>query len=274
MNGFNQHGIERLSPSQVNKAREAFDAWYCEKILGFRFPSGSAAHRGTAAEAGVSEGLFDPSLSLDECVERAIAIFDRMTALENFSEQQRERERESINVMVRDALTELRPLGVPARPPAGMKQHMVELQCRFADGENGTIRYIGYLDFVFPEHNLVVDLKTSSRLPTEFSTSHAIQAAFYKKASGKRVRFLYVSPKKTMPRFTWIEMDDPTPYLKIVKEVTARMEAFLRLSPDKDQLAKAIVPNLDSFYWTNADHIAEAVFAMSRVKKAESAEVQ
>lgn len=272
MNGFEMHGIERLSPSQVNKAREGFDAWFVEKILGFRFPSGVAAHRGTATEAGVSAGLFDDKTD-DEAVEAALAVYDNLTKLEPYDAAQVMKERGNIEVMVRDALGELRPLGKPARPPEGMQQHMVELQCRFASGEKGTIKYIGYLDFVFPEHNLIVDLKTTSRLPSSFSSSHAIQAAFYKQASGgKRVRFLYVSPKKTMPRFTWLEMDDPTPHLQIIKMVTARMEGFLRLSPDKDTLAKAVVPNLDSFYWTNADHIAEAVFGVTRIPKAEVSE--
>lgn len=270
-NGFEMHGIERLSPSQVNKAREGFDAWFVEKILGFRFPSGAAAYRGTAVEAGVSAALFD-NMTDDEAVQVAHGVFDQLSALEVDTEA-RAKQRGHIDIMVRDACAELRPLGKPMRPPEGMAQHLVELQCRFASGEKGTIKYIGYLDFVFPEHDLIVDLKTTARLPSSFSTSHGVQAAFYKQASGgKRVRFLYVSPKKTMPRFTWLEMDDPTPYLQIIKTVTARMEAFLRMSPDKDTLAKVVMPNLESFYWTNADHIAEAVFGMSRIKKVEEIE--
>lgn len=258
--GFDRFGITHISPSQVNKAREAFDAWYVEKVLGYRFPTGSSAFRGQAVEEAVSQGLFNPELPIAECIELGKQAFDRMSAMEMISPDDREKELASIEKMVEAALVELRPLGKPARPPEGMKQHMVELVCRFGSEPHMTIKMLGYLDFVFPEHQMVVDLKTTSRLPSQFSATHSIQAAFYKRASqGMRVRFLYVSPKKTDPRFVWFEMDEPDKWLAIVKDTAARMERFLSISDDKQKLTSLVMPK-DSFYWRNAKHIWDEVF--------------
>jgi hypothetical protein len=50
---------------------------------------GRAAHRGTATEAGVSAGLFDHDLSVEDCAAVALPIYDKLTALTGDPEARR-----------------------------------------------------------------------------------------------------------------------------------------------------------------------------------------
>ena len=63
MNGFALHGLEHLSATSLNLYAAAPALWVVEKLLRRRAPVGAAAYRGTAAEHGVSLGLFDPALA-------------------------------------------------------------------------------------------------------------------------------------------------------------------------------------------------------------------
>jgi hypothetical protein len=97
---------------------------------------------------------------------------------------------------------------------------------------------IGFLDLVFPQHGVVIDLKTTGRMPSTMSAEHQLQRAIYQKAKGgnQSVKFLYVTPKKA----AMLEDGDPTEILAQAKVQITRMEAFLR-TLDKET-AKAIVP--------------------------------
>ena len=50
--GLALHGIAHLSPSSINAYVAQPAAWLMERLLQRRAPVGSAAHRGTAVEAG------------------------------------------------------------------------------------------------------------------------------------------------------------------------------------------------------------------------------
>jgi len=134
-------------------------------------------------------------------------------------------------------------------------QNKVEIT---AVGDGWSIPVIGYLDLVFPEHGLVIDLKTTGRIPTQMSPEHQLQRAIYAKAKGNlAVKFLYVSDKKT----SLLEDGDPSELLAIAKVQISRMEAFLRHC-DKDT-AKAIVPmNTSSFYWSGAENLRKEFYGV------------
>jgi len=84
-----------------------------EKVLGLRQPVGAPAHRGVAVEDGVTHGVINPDASLSECVKVAFIKYDTLMALS--PDARREKYRETISDMVRQALAELRPYGVPSR---------------------------------------------------------------------------------------------------------------------------------------------------------------
>ena len=87
--------------------------WVVEKMFGLTQPVGAPAHRGVAVEDGVTDGLMNPDSSLPECVKIAIVKYDTLMALS--PDARREKYRETIEDMVRLALDELRPYGVPSR---------------------------------------------------------------------------------------------------------------------------------------------------------------
>ena len=261
-NGFQTHGLSRISVSQINKFREAPDAWACQYLGGARFSVGWAAIQGFAVEAGVEWGVFN-GVDTPECVEKAIDQLKERSGSAMLKNRPEELEKRIpiVTQMVENALEQLMPLGPPEQPAKGERQHSVGIPIRFGDGENGTIDLIGYLDFWYPQHNLIVDLKTTSKAPSKWSLSHGIQAAVYQRAvkamTGEmpQVKFLYCLTRKKDP-YLWLEMDDPDYYLASFKQTVKQLERLLRLSSDSRDIIEALPHNPDSFYWSDATEIA------------------
>lgn len=109
---FEIHGIDHLSASSVNLFIAQPALWCASYLMGKRPPVGPAAHRGTAIEAGVEAGLFDPELPLGECQRIAGEKFHTLTRLS--ADARIEKERDTIAPSVEVALAELRQYGVPA----------------------------------------------------------------------------------------------------------------------------------------------------------------
>ena len=109
--GLALHGIPYLSPSSINAYVAQPAAWVMERLLQRRAPVGSAAHRGTAAEAGIVMGLLDPTAAITDCVAHALTTFDQLTALS--ADPSVAKERDGIPGMVATAIPELRQYGIP-----------------------------------------------------------------------------------------------------------------------------------------------------------------
>ena len=252
MNGFETHGIEHLSPSQVNKWIEAPSAWVVDKLLRQRFGVGIPAERGKAVESGVAMGLYHPDMPIGDCQARAIDVFNQGTALlSGLDPEARQNEHPVINSMVEIALGQLRPLGDPIWP-AETHQNRVEINCRFKPGDEGTIKVIGFLDFLYED--CIVDLKTTKRLPGKngkMSAPHARQAAIYARAAGLPTKFLYVGPKD----YRWLDAEDVDVHLETIKGQVKRLEKFLSLSDDPKILASVVPHNPNSFYWNGNRHL-------------------
>jgi hypothetical protein len=146
-----------------------------EKILGRRQTVGAPAHRGTAVEDGGTFGLLNPKASLAECQQVSLQKYDTLTALSG--DARRERYRETIPDMVTMALEELRPYGVPSG-------------CQgFVEWRPDGLRYpvVGYWDYRWEQHGILVDLKTTERLPSSIKIPHARQVALYATMTGDNV---------------------------------------------------------------------------------------
>src|SRR5512134_875083 len=111
MNGFERHGITRLSPSTLNHFAAAPAHWVMQRLLNMRAPVSAAAARGTAVECGVHQGLMRADLPVADCVAAAEAAFDREMVLN--PDNRRHAERSNIPSYVSNALSELRAYGVP-----------------------------------------------------------------------------------------------------------------------------------------------------------------
>ena len=244
MNAFERHGVEHLSASSLNLWAAQPALWIMERLLGRRTPPGLIAARGKAVEHGVHLGLSNPRLSLDECIEGAEREFVRQTALS--TDPRREEERKKLAGWVRGALAELRQYGVP-----DAYQHRVEVRL-----DDVPVPVVGFIDWRFSDHGLIVDLKTTERFPSQIGDAHGRQGAVYASAHGNfGMRFAYAKPVpgKTDKRQVIVyEMsgDDVRRHLAALRAIALSLGRFLAISNDARELAGLIVPDFDSFWWS------------------------
>lgn len=249
MNGFERFGIDHLSASSINMWTDSPSAWVAKYLLKKRFPFGPAAERGKAVEQALVAMLLGESH--EKALSDALAAFDRRFMI---GTPETTRERDMIADMAKLAFDELAEFGAPEFPDDG--QEKIQIAANFGDW---SIPVIGFLDLVFPEHGRVVDLKTTSRIPSAMSQQHRLQRAIYSLAKGNMdVSFLYVSPKKA----AWLADGDPREILARAKTQIARMEAFLRHCPDPDTAAGIVPVDPASFYWRGAEPLLSEIYGL------------
>lgn len=232
MSGFAQHGIEHVSASSLNLWASEPAMWVMERLLKMRSPVGPAAHVGTAVEAGVEHALLNPD-KLHDALPVALTKYDTLC--------QDADAKLKIAGMLEQALKQLAAYGKPDVPEDG-RQHRVEVAL-----EGVAVPCIGFTDFVFHGHGVIVDLKTSSTLPSAIKASHARQGAVYAAAFGNYgMRFCYATPKKSAV----YELENARDHLAALANIARRLERFLALSRDPHELAGLLCPNYDSFYWS------------------------
>jgi RecB family exonuclease len=225
--------IDRHSPSSLNLFAASPAMFVAERILGLKQPVGAIAHRGSAVEAGLTHGLLNPDSPLEDCVAIALTFYDTLTALSG--DVRREELRKSIPAMVASALEELRPYGEPTR-----SQDFVEWR---PDGLEYPI--VGYLDYAWDQHGIVVDLKTTSALPSKIKGGHARQVALYATSDNYSARIAYVTPKK---RATYA-VENVREHRKALHQIALSCERFLALSDDPEFFVSITAPDVESFYW-------------------------
>jgi len=246
MNGFARHGIDHLSASSLNLWATEPAVWAMERLLGHRSPASALMARGKAVEEGIHVGLTNADLPVRTCVEVALSAYDREMALH--PDDRREAERAQIAGYVENGLGELRQYGQPSA-----YQERVELRL-----DDVQVPIIGYIDWRFDQHGLIVDLKTSERLPSAISLSHARQGAVYARAHGNYgMRFAYVKPtasKRDGRALVVYELErgEVDRQLGALRQIALRLERFLRLSGDAHELCGLIVPDYERFHWSNA----------------------
>lgn len=225
------------SPSSLNLFAAAPALWVLEKVLGLKQPVGVPAHRGLAVEDGVTLGLLDPEASLEQCVDIAYTKYDTLAAMS--IDDRREKYRANIPDMIKQALAELRPYGVPSNT-----QNLVEWK-----PEGLTLPIIGYFDLEFADKGVIIDLKTTERMPSEIKIPHARQVALYLAAIGGNHQGLlsYVTPKKTAT----YQLENAREHLKALHQIALKVEKFLSLSDDPEFFLGITAPDLESFYWGN-----------------------
>lgn len=232
-----RHGLKHYSVSSCNVFQGDTAFFVMEKLMGIRSPVGCAAHRGTAAEHGISLGLMKPDASLDECKAAALLEFDRLSGLS--TDPNREKEREAVPGIVEQGLAELRPYGVPSHT-----QHKIEWK-----HPDLPLPFIGFIDFYFEQSGVVVDLKTQLRLSSEIAVNHAKQVSLYCAALSDNLdgRITYCTPKKAAT----YRVENMREHLAALVKIAQTLERFLSLSDDPKVLASYVAPNYDLYYWND-----------------------
>lgn len=235
MNGFQRHNIHHLSASTVNLFAAEPALFVAEKLLKRRGPVGASAHRGTASETGIVMGLLNPAASIEVCQAEALTTFDRLTALSG--DPRRQKEREAVPGIVASGIKELRAYGIPSGVQVKIERELPGVP----------IPWIGYIDLQWDDHGITLDVKSQLRLSSEISTSHGRQVALYIHGTNHQARIAYCTPSKVGV----YALDNADEHVAAMVNIAQRMERFLSLSDDPLVLAGIVVPDVDSFYYSD-----------------------
>jgi hypothetical protein len=235
--GFRRHNIDHLSASSLNAAATQLPAWIAERLLGHKIPVGAAAHRGSAIEAGVTQGLLFPEYPVADCQSHAATQYSALTA---FSlDTRREQEREAVTPTVAVALAELRQYGVPDMVQTRIEKTLYD----------GLPPLIGFLDYGWTATATVVDLKTSLRLASDISTAHGRQVAGYVHGTNHTGRICYATKAKCAVYI----VDRIDERFNELVEIALRVDRFLGISSDPAELAAMLPVDADHFFWNNPE---------------------
>jgi len=246
MNGWERHGIKHMSASSLNMWSGSQGAWVAKYLYGRKFPFSVAARAGVLAEDAVV-AVLTGRLDKEAAIKEAEKSYNKAIMLDRSDDNVKRGE--AIRGFVENALSELEPFGVPEFEPDG-KQKGFSIMCK---GDGWELPVIGFIDLDYKDK--IVDLKTTMRAPSSLSSEHARQCALYQKAFGKETRFLYVTPKKAV----WHVCEDMDAVMAEIKTLLNRQEKLLR-SFDKEELAKMVDVQPDSFYWGGAETIRKELF--------------
>lgn len=247
-NNFTQHGIAHLSASSINMFADAADAWVSKYLLGAKFPFSPAAQAGVLAEEAIVNVLAR-GWNEEDAIENAKGEFIKANIF-NLNEKVQKRA-DMIGPIVKMAVKELDQYGDPEFEEDGTQKKIL------VNADMGAYKMpiIGFLDLYYPQHGLVIDIKTTARMPSEMSDSHKRQQAIYKMSNANYdVRFFYLTGTKSQ----MFQCDDDwMDTLKSTKIIIGRMNALLSLPIET---IKAVVPVHQSFYWIDAIDIRKELY--------------
>mgnify|MGYP003114618186 FL=1 len=241
-NPFKVHNINYLSPSSINTYINDMPMWITRYLFGIKSPSGASAVRGIAQEFVLAnkyeKGLFDFNLLdvkfMSLCAESNIDLGDIKTAKEkkllkdfgniideNFNYKNLVSYQEKVEVPIDD-------MPVPI---------------------------MGYIDFRFTDS--IVDLKTTTRMPSKPTEAQKRQMALYSMAYPNNSVDLFFATPKEHKKFT---LKNLSAYKKQLVKVALSIQKFLSISNDKHELASLVYPNLDSWMWAGIREEAKKIW--------------
>ena len=243
-NPFAVHGIHYLSPSSINTYINDNALWVARYLFGVKSSSGASAVRGIATEAALANKYEKKTFDFNYldmhfmslCAESGVDLGDIKTAKEkkllegfgkvideNFNYDNLEAYQEKVSVQIDD-------LPVPI---------------------------IGYIDFRFADK--IVDLKTTTRMPTRPTEAQKRQMALYSMAYPKSSIDLFFASPKEHKKFT---LKNLSVYKKQLVKVALGIQKFLSVSDDKHEIASLTYPNLDSWLWTGMKDEASKIWSL------------
>ena len=245
-NPFKVHGINYLSPSSINTYITDTPMWVARYLFGYKSPSGASAVRGIATEFALANKYekkakaFDFNLLdvkfMSLCAESGVDLGDVKTEKEkkllkgfgtvideNFDYDNLEAYQEKVEVQIDDM----------------------------------PIPIMGYIDFRFSDK--IVDLKTTTRMPSKPTEAQKRQMAFYSMAYPKNSVDLFFATPKEYKKFT---LDNLALHKAQLVKVALGIQKFLSISDDKNELASLVYPNLDSWMWSSMKDEAREIWSV------------
>jgi len=242
-NAFAAHGINYLSPSSINTYINDMPMWIARYLFGIKSPSGASAVRGIAQEFALAEkyekGVFDFNLLdvkfMSLCAESGIDLGDIKTAKEKKL---------------------LKGFGTIIDENFNYKNLVAYQEKVEVPIDDMPVPIIGYIDFRFSDS--IVDLKTTTRMPTKPTEAQKRQMALYSMAYPKNSVDLFFATPKEHKKFT---LKNLSAYKKQLIKVALGIQKFLSISNDKHELASFVYPNLDSWMWSGIREEAKKIWS-------------
>lgn len=241
--GFKPH----LSASNINLFKDNLSMWILRYGFDVINEGTPAMDRGVVIEDALVNILTE-KLTLKQGILKAIELFNDRADV-HLDHKEHAKQCEVIPEIINNAYEALVDFGIPDFPEDG-SQHKVEFS--LADTNNNwSADMIGYLDLVYPEQGLVVDLKTTLRMPTVMSWNHQLQRAIYQTAKDNySVKFLYVTKNKAE-----FKEDGDKSILEQAKVLINKMNNFcFALTPNQ---ARLCVPLQDDYYFKGYPQLRE-----------------
>jgi hypothetical protein len=236
VNPFERHAIKHLSPSNLATYRQEPAYWVAKYLFGLKDEGGAKMWVGNAVEAGLKAWLH--GTPEQDARQIAMQIFEQNAQGEVSNDC--EAGRAEIGPMLSRAIEKVEKRW-DSKP-------LCQVACRyFVDGLEVPI--IGYLDFAFDD-GLILDLKTTRRMPSEPKPDHAAQVAFYcKSRNGGTGQLLYATTKRSELYTLSPEQIDAS-FAELVSAARA-VRNLLRLMPTKEDAASMFAPNYDHYFWSD-----------------------
>jgi len=232
-NPFKVHNINYLSPSSINTYISDVPMWVARYLFGVKSGSGAGAVRGIVQEAILADkyetGEFNYNL-LE--VKYMTMCSEFMLDLEDTKVKKERSLLKSFGKIIDDNFKY-----------KNLEQYQEKVEVQLDDMP---IPFMGYIDFRFKDK--IVDLKTTTRMPSKPTEAQMRQMAFYSMAYPENSVDLFFATPKDYKKFT---LNNLSVYKKQFEKVAFSIQKFLSISNDKHELASLVYPNFDAWTWSD-----------------------
>lgn len=238
-----------MSASKLNLFKNDLPMFICKYGFGKKSTGSAAMYRGIIVEDAVVRVLQN-KMSIDESIEKAAARFGSLFPVFN---DDANKEFLNLDPMIRLSCEALTDYGQPSFPADGSQE---KIEFTMSDKINDwDIPFIGFLDLVFPDTGTIVDLKTTTRMPSVQSYDHQLQRAIYQKARHNfDVSFLYVTPKK----YEFKSDGTPDDLLESARLTVNAMNKFCEyLTPEQARKSIPLDDSAFNYYWKNENELKQ-----------------
>lgn len=223
-------------------------AWHLRYNMNVRGSTNANMARGNAVEHGLEMLLTDEfgTVTEEDAIEAAVAEFNKETSLLVASDS-RAKVAEQIPGYITEANKAFKQFGT-----------CISTQNRMEIDLDVGLPILGYDDFEFEgEPRMSIDLKTTTRIPSELPDMAMQQASIYQAMRpDHKIIFVYVSPKKS--QVFEVNKADTFEVIEGVKRRAKAMMTMRGLSNDPMEIATMFAPSYSSFYWSDPIMRSEA----------------
>ena len=236
-----KHNIKYLSPSSISLFISNPALYVLEKIFGYKFTAGAAAHRGRFIEQGVHLAIAKQS-DVEKVAQLQLSNFIEYCKQIGIKKDEYEKELNFIDQAIRKLPSKLSQFG-----------KIVSYQKEIGYIHNG-VKIKGYTDFEFKNKDnlLFLDLKTTGR-SIKVTTANKIQQYIYSKATNVSNKLFYIQVLKTKENIKEYSLTQEDEYHipRIIDQAITNLKHLCYLANTKDDFKKLITPNPDDWKWSD-----------------------